>query len=52
METIVNTVWGKGGEPAKSYYSPVLLGWKDVTSNDYDEEAAKKYLGRGSSQRV
>ena len=44
METIVNTVWGKGGEPAKSYYSPVLLGWKDVTSNDYDEEAAKKYL--------
>lgn len=44
METIVQTVWGTGGEVAKSYYSPVLLGWKDVCGNDYDEEAAKQYL--------
>ena len=44
MDSVVKTVWGNGGETAKSYYSPVLLGWKDVCSNDYDEEAAKKYL--------
>ena len=44
MKTIVETVWGNGGEFAQSYYSPVLLGWKDVCSNDYDEEAAKQYL--------
>ena len=44
MDTIVQTVWGNGGEVAKSYFSPVLLGWKDVCGNDYDEEAAKQYL--------
>ena len=44
MDAVVKTVWGNGGERAKSYYSPVLLGWKDECSNDYDEDAAKKYL--------
>lgn len=44
MKTVVETVWGNGGEVAESYYSPVLLGWKDVCSSDYDEEAAKEYL--------
>ena len=29
---------------AESYYSPVLLGWKDVCSSDYDEEAAMLML--------
>jgi len=46
IETIVNTVWGTGGVAAKSYYSPVLLGWKDVCSKDYDEAAAKDYLAK------